>query len=104
MENNKLSRIYSEAQQNYMLAAAAFQVVAKQQQISDDAYCAAFQLKIDTQRALFAWVRETVSTDPKTARTFASNAADLDRLFTDCWKFPSIREKLTDACLRLEVD
>lgn len=51
---------------------------------------------VDAELALFAATREVVRTHPETARRFGI----VERVFTDGPKFPHLRPKLVEICLR----
>lgn len=54
---------------------------------------------LDAEKRLIAWAHERVSA----SSLYAENKADLDRVFANYRKFPSIRPKVIDICLRLEA-
>lgn len=86
-------------------AMVALEITTAQPIVGDDdsAWLDAHDAFVSARSALFAWTRERVATDPKTARTFAAVASDIDGLFAKAPRYPQIAQKLVDLCLRLEA-
>lgn len=62
-------------------------------------YDSAFMKLVDSEQNLMKWAHDVVKRDPK----YNENKADMENLFQNYIKSPSIREKLIDLALKLEL-
>lgn len=94
----RAKRTYTEAQENYMLAKAALEVIGRTDN-NGDAYCDALMLRAQAEASLINWAKEYIANHPK----FAARFGDVERVFTSGIKFPAIRSKLIEACMQLDI-